>query len=67
MCVEAEARCEACDEPRELRHFLTCAKWTDKRTLARAVTGKEDSGLAEALMGQWAENLEAGLNGLDSL
>jgi ribonuclease HI len=67
MGVEAEARCEACDEPRELRHFLSCTRWADKRALAQALTGRGNSGLAEALVGQWAENLEAGMSGLDSL
>lgn len=67
MCIREDAWCETCGEPRELRHFLTCAKWTDKRELALALTGRGNSGLAEALMGQWAENLEAGLRGLEGV
>lgn len=64
MCTGAEARCGACDEPRELRHFVSCPGWASKRKIALALTGKRASQVAEALMGQGAEKLEAGLSAM---
>jgi len=65
MNIRAEARCETCDEPRVLRHFQGCGKWKEKVALVLALSGRGQGGLAEALFGQWAENMEAGLSSLD--
>lgn len=61
MGVEGEARCPACDEPRELRHFVSCKEWKDSARLVLALSGRARNALDYVMFGQYGESMAAGI------
>jgi ribonuclease HI len=61
MGLEGEARCPACDEPRELRHFESCKEWKDTARLVLALSGRARNALDCVMFGQYGESMAAGV------